>query len=166
MNLMAMSEKERLDPSVLQRKISRPIFIVGLNRSGTTFLQNLLSNHFRSVHYLEMVCPYGDNGKLNISGKKNSEYDWDKDPRLPTAQDVLDAQLGQNDQWLGIHNQKASGPEEEFLIMEHIGRSYSFMAMADAPNYREWLYSNDFQELSLLPSDFKLIQLEPRGFSR
>src|SRR5262249_55184491 len=42
-NLLRLREEELSDPTIAEEKILRPIFIVGLPRSGTTFLHNLLA---------------------------------------------------------------------------------------------------------------------------
>ncbi|MBW4051563.1 MAG: sulfotransferase [Proteobacteria bacterium] len=41
-NLLEFERRERADPSVLARRIERPIFITGMPRSGSTFLHRLL----------------------------------------------------------------------------------------------------------------------------
>src|SRR3954453_3219009 len=42
-NLMGMHQEESRDPSIRAEPITRPVFITGLPRSGTSFLHNLLA---------------------------------------------------------------------------------------------------------------------------
>jgi len=149
-NLMALNHWEKRDSTILEEKIIKPVFIVGLNRSGTTFLQNLLASDpkFRTTRFCEMVAPYGESGDLHLNGLDHKNYNWKCDPRLGFAQDTLDSQMGSdNKQWLGIHAQVADGPEEEFIILEHIGRSYSIACPYPSNEYRSWLFDNNCKEL-------------------
>src|SRR5271168_1916401 len=43
-NLLRLRDEEKRDPGILDEVISQPIFILGLPRSGTTFLHNLLAS--------------------------------------------------------------------------------------------------------------------------
>eukprot|EP00915_Cephaloidophora_sp_WS-2016_P002257 GHVH01003012.1.p1 GENE.GHVH01003012.1~~GHVH01003012.1.p1 ORF type:complete len:4454 (-),score=762.62 GHVH01003012.1:53-12439(-) len=149
-NMMSMNRWERIRPHILHEKIVAPVFVVGLNRSGTTFMQNLIASdsRFRSTRFCEMVCPYGSDGLLEIEGVDQRDYDWTKDPRVPFAQETLDTQMGsENDEWLGIHAQVAWMPEEDFVIMEHIGRSYSICCPYPSTEYRDWLFEDNFAKM-------------------
>lgn len=42
-NRLLVREAQRLQPGIAEERIRRPLFIVGLNRTGTTFLHNLLA---------------------------------------------------------------------------------------------------------------------------
>ncbi|EZG44549.1 putative type I fatty acid synthase [Gregarina niphandrodes] len=146
-NMLVMTDKEKLYPVIRQQVIRRPLVITGLNRSGTTFLQNLLcqDKKNRGVLYLEQVALYGENGEFDQHGLPD-DYDIRSDPRGRYAQDLLDAQLGMTDEWMLIHAQDAYKPEEEFLIMEHSGRSYSICVEFAVKSYRNWLLGLDQPE--------------------
>jgi hypothetical protein len=57
-NLLKLDEVEAADPSIVERKIEKPLFITGLPRSATTFLHTLLAQDpanavprgFQSIH--------------------------------------------------------------------------------------------------------------------
>lgn len=148
-NLLAMVRQERIQPNILKEKIDAPLFIVGLNRSGTTFLQNMLAAdpRLRTTRFCEMVNPYGMNGDVILQNIRQENHNWHEDPRLQAARDILEVQMGTDDSWLGIHYQSAEGPEEEFPIFEHVGRSYSLLSPVDAPEFREWLCANNCEEM-------------------
>jgi len=149
-NLMSFNYWESKDSSILDEQIVKPVFIVGLNRSGTTYLQNLLASNpkFRTTRFCEMVAPYGESGDLHLNSINHKTYDWTRDPRLDFAQDTLDSQMGSdNKEWLGIHAQVADCPEEDFIILEHIGRSYSIACPYPSEDYRSWLFDDNFKEL-------------------
>ena len=46
------------NPKILNTPVEKPVFILGLPRTGTTFLQNLFfqDNRFRNLHYWEQVA--------------------------------------------------------------------------------------------------------------
>ncbi|CDI76871.1 Soraphen polyketide synthase A, related, related [Eimeria acervulina] len=149
MNLMYM-EKMRIEhPEIEQQEIKEPLIIVGLNRTGTTFLQNIMATDIsnRSARYCEMIAPYGNNGDYCQKGLSNDPESWKHDPRIKFAQEVLDSQLALSEEWISIHAQSAELPEEDFVMLEHCGRCYSICTEFNVPSYRKWLYANDFQEM-------------------
>lgn len=78
MNLMYM-EKMRIEhPEIEQQEIKEPLIIVGLNRTGTTFLQNIMATDIsnRSARYCEMIAPYGNNGDYCQKGLSNDPESW------------------------------------------------------------------------------------------
>lgn len=145
---MVMNKIESDHPEIMEQKIYEPIVICGLNRSGTTFLQNLLAQDpdQRTTMYVEMLMPYGHDGKYRRFGISNEEA-WDQDLRIPHAQEVLDTQLGLSEEWMAIHAQTAASPEEDFMIMEQCARCYSICAEFCVPSYKEWLCANDCAEM-------------------
>lgn len=68
-NLAAMEKVEAQVPSLLNSVIApHPVFVVGLNRSGTTFLYHALSRDletFRAPTLMELRLPYGQNGQMS-----------------------------------------------------------------------------------------------------
>lgn len=150
-NMMAMEDNRKLHPEIEDQTIDPPIVICGLNRSGTTFLQNLLAQDSttRSVRACEMLAPYGHDGRYRPHNLPNSatEEEWADDPRIEYAQEVLDTQLGTSDEWNSIHSQAAAAPEEEFMILEQVGRCYSICSAFDVPGYRKWLFADDCQQM-------------------
>eukprot|EP00918_Siedleckia_nematoides_P054293 GHVU01118590.1.p1 GENE.GHVU01118590.1~~GHVU01118590.1.p1 ORF type:complete len:422 (-),score=75.99 GHVU01118590.1:167-1432(-) len=148
LNMMVMNIMSKRHPEITTQKIVKPIIIVGLNRSGTTFLQNLLaydpSN--RATLFYEMTMPYGPTGAFRPHGLPR-DHCVRTDPRAAPAQEVLDTQLGLSEEWTTIHAQKAHLPDEDYVIMEHTARSYSICTAFDVPSYRNWLFANGHKEM-------------------
>jgi thioester reductase-like protein len=150
-NLLAMQECERLYPEIMQQNISPIIFICGLNRSGTTLLQNLFSLHseHRTLRACEMIAPYGRDGKYRPCHLPNwiHNEEWSHDPRISFTQQHLDLQLANNEAWNAMHAQKAYYVEEDFIIFEHCGRSYSMASAFGSSTYRNWIFQNNCEQL-------------------
>ena len=70
-NLLRLREEEKKNPAVLEERIDRPIFVLGLPRSGTTFLHNLLADDPRNLtpRCWQTVFPYP------IGAEKNGSRD-------------------------------------------------------------------------------------------
>eukprot|EP00922_Rhytidocystis_sp_ex-Travisia-forbesii_P020003 GHVS01029514.1.p1 GENE.GHVS01029514.1~~GHVS01029514.1.p1 ORF type:complete len:1315 (-),score=208.36 GHVS01029514.1:118-4062(-) len=147
-NVLCMQDRSKRYPEIEQQPIVSPLIIVGLNRTGTTFLQNLLAKDDtnRPTLYYEMLAPYGEKGTFTNS---QMEELLPNDERLDYARRTLDVLkvVGVNEEWASIHEQRAEMPEEEFMVMEQCGRSYSLCVEFGVPQYREWLFANDCKEM-------------------
>lgn len=149
-NILAMQQMEEKYPEILASPITKPLIIVGLNRTGTTFLQNVLAEdpENRCTYHYEMMAPYGECGDFQEHGM-TEENPIQQDPRLKFAQRTLDflRVVGVDEKWASIHSQKADMPEEEFMILEQCGRCYSLCVEFSIPSYRRWLFANDYKEM-------------------
>lgn len=78
MNIMYLEDAHSKCPDIEQRPVQSPLIIVGLNRTGTTFLQNLLAKDFsnRTLRYCEMIAPYGPKGDYRPKGLPNTDESW------------------------------------------------------------------------------------------
>ena len=78
MNLMYMEQMRLQHPEIEQQPIKAPIVIVGLNRTGTSYLQNIMAVDIlnRSARYCEMIAPYGHNGEYRQKGLSNDPESW------------------------------------------------------------------------------------------
>jgi hypothetical protein len=63
-NLLRLRQEELLAPEILRQSIERPLFITGMPRSGTTFLQSLLmaDEINRSPRIWQVIHPYPSQG--------------------------------------------------------------------------------------------------------
>eukprot|EP00921_Rhytidocystis_pertsovi_P005095 GHVQ01008804.1.p1 GENE.GHVQ01008804.1~~GHVQ01008804.1.p1 ORF type:complete len:4630 (+),score=744.88 GHVQ01008804.1:433-13890(+) len=151
MNVMFMEQRESQNPKILQQPISRPLIVVGLNRTGTTFLQKLLATDGgnRPTYYYEMLTPYGEDGKYDVQGLDHATTSREEDPRIEYSRNMLEMleAVGVDEEWAAIHEQRADQPEEEFMILEQCGRSYSICTECGVPSYREWLFKDDFAQM-------------------
>lgn len=69
-NLMYMADMAKRNSAIQSQEITSPVFIVGLNRSGTSLLHHLMSQdpETRTTSLCEMIAPYGGNGKYKPVG--------------------------------------------------------------------------------------------------
>eukprot|EP00923_Selenidium_pygospionis_P033447 GHVN01058753.1.p1 GENE.GHVN01058753.1~~GHVN01058753.1.p1 ORF type:complete len:1009 (-),score=128.74 GHVN01058753.1:278-3304(-) len=148
-NIIYMADNARNFPHITNLPITKPIFICGLNRSGTTFLQRLFFQDKESIRtpvYCEMITPFGKNGSTRPVGVAN-DSPWPEDSRVEFAQELLDYRLGVSEDWQAVHQQGPALPDEDMLIMEHVGRCYSLCCPFDLPTYRRWLLDDDKKQL-------------------
>ena len=125
---------ERLrHPEIERERIVRPVFIVGINRTGTTFLHRLLARDprfwtLRSYELAEPVVPDGDYATA-----------W-------TAADVRRARLldvfvaaGFFESFAGAHDIDVDEPEEDLGLLRHTFLSWSNTNIYQVPGYGRWL---------------------------
>ena len=121
-------------PEIAAQEIRQPVFIVGINRTGTTFLHRLIARDDRfwallAYEYVEPVIPGGDYASL--AGTPD-------DPRRTAAADVFEAS-GIIDSFAGLHHIGLDEPEEDIPILRLSFRSWQFPTRYRVPRYRRWL---------------------------
>lgn len=122
-------------PEILQVPIRRPLFILGLPRTGTTLLHNLLSqdpaSRWLSLWELESPSP-------------PPEPDTRKtDPRIKNVEKVVKIYNFLAPQLATAHYVNPNGPEECNTLFEHEFVSTLFELRAHVPSYSEWLTAHD-----------------------
>ena len=125
---------ERLrHPEIGRTPIVRPVFIVGINRTGTTFLQRLLARDprfwtLRSYELAEPVVPDGDYVRA-----------WtEADTRRSRLLDVFVA-AGFFESFAGAHHIDVDEPEEDLVLLRHTFVSWSNTNIYQVPEYGRWL---------------------------
>eukprot|EP01056_Protomagalhaensia_sp_Gyna25_P005270 Protomagalhaensia_sp_Gyna_25__5269@NODE_64_length_5726_cov_52_732724_g47_i0_p1_GENE_NODE_64_length_5726_cov_52_732724_g47_i0NODE_64_length_5726_cov_52_732724_g47_i0_p1_ORF_typecomplete_len765_score94_43Sulfotransfer_3/PF13469_6/6_8e23Sulfotransfer_3/PF13469_6/1_3e04Sulfotransfer_1/PF00685_27/2_6e05CMAS/PF02353_20/0_087Sulfotransfer_4/PF17784_1/0_62Sulfotransfer_4/PF17784_1/2_5e03_NODE_64_length_5726_cov_52_732724_g47_i09203214 len=148
-----LTERERVCPRILEEQIKAPIFVVGLNRAGTTFVHSLLGqdhqNH-RCPVLLEMLYPYGEKGDHQPVGvEANDVATWEQDPRRAAATELITLQMGgeMRRKLEPLHNRYAISYEEDLVAFDLVGRSYSMIAGFQADAFCDWLFENDGEHL-------------------
>lgn len=127
-------------PEILDEPIDRPLFIVGLPRSGTTFLQQLLAQDttFRVTPFWEELHPLPDHDAairppddtpLIERGEKNVEGLRQHAPGL-----------------LAMHQLAADQPEEEIYLLAPGFSSMVYEWVYILPSYAEWYAQQDHTE--------------------
>lgn len=118
-------------PEILQEKITTPLFIVSLPRTGTTLLQRLLSQDsaYRSLLFWEALAP--------APGPDQQSHATD--PRIAETEKVLRIQDKIIPQFAAIHPMGATEPEECVFLLNNSLMTPSFYIAAHAPHYFEWL---------------------------
>ena len=123
---------------ILNTPIEKPVFILGLPRTGTTFLQNLLfqNDHFRHLHYWEQVAvgpqPTQKNLKDNYIIKSSVSF---VDNLKTIAPEFFIA-----------HEINPHGPEECNGLMERNFTSIIYFMFRNIPSYMEWFQAHDMTE--------------------
>lgn len=111
--------------------LARPLFVVGLFRSGTSLLHNLLTQDpaARWLHLAEALYP----------APAPSAEDWDCDPRLARASELVNFQNGLAADFVKAHHIAANKPAECSRLFEHAWIGHLFDFRARVPSYAEWL---------------------------
>lgn len=113
--------------------LSPPIIIVGLQRTGTTLLQRLLSSvpGHRGLMAWEALSPGPVPGERSPQG------------RIRRAERAATALRYIAPDFVAVHPVEARSPEEEVVLFEQIGLSTGFEATLRVPSYAAWLEEQD-----------------------
>ncbi len=114
--------------------VTRPLYVLGLPRTGTTLLFNLLSRdpHSRPLTYWESQYP------LYVSGYRNG-FAVESRQRQAVQSCAMVERLAPA--LSGIHKIDPLGPEECIWLLENTLHSQSFSLMWHVPEYSAWLKS-------------------------
>ncbi|ACK73717.1 conserved hypothetical protein (plasmid) [Gloeothece citriformis PCC 7424] len=125
-------------PEITEVPIQRPLFILGLPRSGTTYLHNLLSQDPQSrwLHLWELINP---SPPPDYATKET-------DPRLQETARLVKASSWLIPQLNIAHYINPTGPEECLTLFEHDMASVLFELRANVPTYGQWLEKQTLQE--------------------
>ena len=134
------AERER-HPEIARQKIVRPVFIVGINRTGTTFLHRLMARDerfwaLRAYEFVEPVIANGDYATLAGTPE---------DPRRALAADVFEAS-GIIDSFAGIHHIDLDEPEEDIPILRMSFKAWMYAIRYHIPQYEKWLEASGSRE--------------------
>lgn len=122
-------------PEVEQEKVEAPVFVVGLPRSGTTIMEEILGAdpNARSVHMWEakFPCP------------PPRPTDSTPDPRIARADALVGLQDAITPEWASMHKVGGDLPVEciEFTYSSFV--SYAFSASFHVPNYTRYVAASD-----------------------
>jgi hypothetical protein len=122
-------------PEVQKQKVEAPVFVVGLPRSGTTIMEEILGAdpNARSVHMWEakFPCP------------PPHPRDPKPDPRIARADALVGLQDAITPEWASMHKVGGDLPVEciEFTYSSFV--SYAFSASFAVPNYTRYVAAND-----------------------
>lgn len=130
-NLLRLCDEEKKAPAIRAEPIDRPIFILGLPRSGTTFLHNLmaLDPTNRVPRCWETIYPYP------ITDCTNDTHD----PRAEMVARRYEGFLILAPELPRLHPLDARAAQECIEITGHIIRSMRFDTTHYVPSYARWL---------------------------
>ena len=139
-NAYLASERRRF-PEIHNQRIVHPVFIVGMNRTGTTYLHRLMARdrRFRALRSYELVEPVLHSGDYAAIGH------FSEDPRRIIARDTLGAS-GMARAMEGIHHVDIDAPEEDFPILRHSFASWISTVRYRLPDFEKWLLANGCRE--------------------
>ena len=132
-NNAALSGERVRHPEIARAEIARPVFIVGINRTGTTFLHRLLARdpRFWTLHGYELAEPVVADGDYARA--------WtEADIRRARLRDVFIA-AGFFESFAGAHELDVDEPEEDLPLLRHTFRSWSNTNIYQVPEYGRWL---------------------------
>jgi len=119
------------NPAYADVAIERPIFIMGLPRSGTTLLQRLLAlqpGHQGLEQWL-----------ADLPQPRPPREAWDADPIFSAMQAGYHAFHEANPELAGLHYSDAASHEECWRLLQQAGTSVAFETQAHVPAYSAWL---------------------------
>lgn len=125
-------------PEVDDVPIVRPVFVMGLPRTGTTALHRLLAAD-PGTQGLEMWL-------TQYPQPRPPRSSWEADPIFTAMQQAFSAHHVANPEFMGIHFLDATSVEECWRILRQSGKSHSFETLADVPSYAAWLAKQDWTD--------------------
>ncbi|MFF0490681.1 sulfotransferase family protein [Nocardia sp. NPDC004068] len=135
----ALSEAAwQANPGYADTAITRPIFVTGLPRTGTTALHRLLAADPRH-QALEMWL---------------TEFPQPRPPRETWADNPIYRQIDagfaqhhiENPEFMGLHFMNAAEVEECWQLLRQTVKSVSYETLAYLPTYSEWLRRQDWTD--------------------
>ena len=134
-NAVLTRERQQL-PEIEREEITRPVFIVGINRTGTTLLHRLLARDnrcwtLRSYELAEPVLPGGEYDTLAGTPA---------DPRRAYLEDMLVASK-MKEVFKGIHHVDIDEPEEDIQPLRLSFASWASTVRYYVPDFSQWLAS-------------------------
>ncbi|MGN6162418.1 MAG: sulfotransferase family protein, partial [Marmoricola sp.] len=125
-------------PQHAEVAIERPIFLMGLPRTGTTILHRLLHAD-PGAQGLEMWL-------TQYPQPRPPRETWESDPIFTAMQQAFTAHHEDSPEFMGIHYMDATTVEECWRLLRQTGKSNSYESLAQVPRYTEWLRKQDWTD--------------------
>jgi hypothetical protein len=132
-NRIKIDHDFNLMPNLETKTMRDPVFIVGLQRTGTTMLQRILASdegNFRFLASWEAIYPAPIAGKAKNGGK---------DQRVKTAELGRKALAYLSPDFSAVHPVEPLGPEEDCLLFDYDFMSTVPEATHRVPGFSRWL---------------------------
>jgi hypothetical protein len=125
-------------PAILKHDIRRPIFILGLPRTGTTALHHLLGQDpgIQVLEYWLAAAP----------SPRPPRGQWETDPRFKQAVRDLKTMYYLDPSLKAMHLMTADGPEECRHLLQQAFTDDTFDCNATIPSYSEWYAKHDMRD--------------------
>ena len=118
--------------------IERPIFVMGLPRTGTTALHRLLHADPQAQGLEMWITQYPQ--------PRPPRETWEDDPIFATMQKAFTAHHVESPEYMGIHYMDATSVEECWRLLRQTGKSNSYESLANLPRYSRWLQGQDWTD--------------------
>ncbi len=118
--------------------IERPIFVMGLPRTGTTALHRLLHADPQAQGLEMWLTQYPQ--------PRPPRKTWDDDPIFNAMQQAFSAHHVESPDFMGIHYMDATTVEECWRLLRQTGKSNSYESLANLPRYTDWLKGQDWTD--------------------
>ena len=125
-------------PEHVDVPIERPIFVMGLPRTGTTALHRLLHADPMAQGLEMWITQYPQ--------PRPPRETWESDPIFAAMQQAFQAHHIASPEYLGIHYMDATSVEECWRLLRQTGKSNSYESLAHVPRYTEWLAKQDWTD--------------------
>ena len=132
-------ERQRY-PEINREEITRPVFIVGINRTGTTYLHRLMSRdqRFWALRGYEYTAPRLSKDEYATIGCTPD------DPRRAWVEDMLNSSDA-IELFEGVHDFNVDEPSEDFPILSMAFGSWTFIVRFRVPEFGRWLAATGSQ---------------------
>ncbi|MDN5894063.1 MAG: sulfotransferase [Nocardioides sp.] len=124
------------NPSYSSVKVERPLFVVGLPRTGTTALHRLLAADDQAQG-LELWL-------TEFPQPRPPRETWAENPVFNGIQAAYADHHVANPEFMGIHYMDAASVEECWRLLRQAGMSISYESLAHVPTYSAWLAEQDW----------------------
>ena len=133
-NNAALAREWQQHPEIEREEMVRPVFIVGINRTGTTFLHRIMAGdeRFWTLRRYELSEPVLASGEYATVARTAG------DPRRAHVKELLDS-IRVVDQFAEMHRIDIDEPEEDFPILRQSFASWVNAVAYYVPDYRCWL---------------------------
>ncbi|MHB8506974.1 MAG: sulfotransferase family protein, partial [Acidimicrobiales bacterium] len=134
-NRLRIEDVYRQNPAIDDERVDGPLFIIGLPRTGTTALSQLLARdrQIRSLRLWESSAPV----------PPPEEATQDSDPRIEETAGGLAAMYETFPRMASLHHETATGPTECQDLLGMAFRTAHFDGMAHVPSYTDWVLACD-----------------------
>ena len=136
-NNAAFARERRQYPEIEREEITRPVFIVGINRTGTTYLHRLMASdkRFWALRGYEYDEPLPSKDDYATKGGTPD------DPRRARVEEMFKAPKIV-EVFEGVHDFNVDEPEEDFPILRMAFASWTTTARFHIPQFGRWLAAN------------------------
>jgi hypothetical protein len=134
---LAVEAAWKREPRILDSPIRRPIFVLGLPRTGTTALHSLLAQdpEHQVLEYWLAAAP----------GPRPPRSAWQRDPRFVAARRGLRSVYFLDPDLKAIHLLTPEGPDECRHLFLQSFVDHTFDSNAHIPSYTRWFASQDMR---------------------